>query len=309
MNESKQVSITIKAKELRLRENEYEGTKKEYPLVHFSDSGMLIDELAYSADQWTSGELDENNIDYPNESLYYVFEHFNFEDALLKATKTLQKFKKLIAALAVDIEEKTTKVAGRSNLQTGAYYALHYPEAWENLLREYKSKAEEERYSFYYSQFLSDYIPELAKELQEAEDDSRASLYKEWLYGDYRDYRGVLVEIAKYYGASEAIDYNDKQADIVTFTFDADDLHEKYCGCYQENGKCGERMTLKKYKAALIDDIYSSSVARRAKEKAANAKRKEERERLQAYKKEQAEKEQAEKAEAERIAKLKKLKK
>lgn len=305
MNESKKVSITIKAKELRKRVNDYEGTKEKYPLVDFTDSGMLIDELAYSADQWTSNELDENNIDYPDGSLSYVFEHFNFEDALLKATKTKKKLRALLVSLKDDeLVKKTTQVKNNTNLQEGAYYALNYPEAWSELLKEYKDKCEEERYQYYDSEFLSAHAPELAKELQEAEDDSRASLYKEWLYGDYRDYRGVLVEIAKYYGASEAIDYNDKQADIVTFTFDADDLHEKYCGCYQENGKCGERMTLKKYKAALIDDIYSSSNARREKEKAANAKRKEERERLQAYKKEQAEK-----AEAERIAKLKKLKK
>ena len=268
------MNITIKEKDLIKRKNTHEGTMKDYPLVAFTNSGMLIDELAYSAKQWTSDDLQENNFEYePNEPY-----QFDFETDLFSNTKTSKQLEKLCKVIDFDISKDTTKVKNNQNLQAGAYYALNYPEKWQELLKAYTEAVKD--------QDINEIIisKDYAKELQEARDSFHDDLYHEWLHGGQeRDNNGVLYEIAKYYGA-ESVDYDKKNAGEITFTYEQDnriDTDEKIS------------------KAWLLDQIFSASEMRRYKDDQVNAKRRAERERLAIYKAEQKTK-----AEADRKAKL-----
>jgi len=264
-------------------------TPEDIKGLNFTNTGRVIDELSYSAGEWTEDDLFMNNLEYEADNIEPY--NFNFEDDLLQNTKTMPAFKKLLATLKIDIEENTTKVNDQSNLQAGAYYAINYPEAFNNLLKEYTAKVKEQLYN--YDIILS---AQYQKEIEENRESYQREEYNEWLYGDHRNYRGVIALISKYYTEdSEAGSYNEKE-DIFTFTIDKETAKEEL-EAYQDGN-----FTIAKYKIYLLEQIKNKINNRYEKDQAEKRKRKEEREKTEAYKKQRKAEE-----EAERLAKLKTL--
>jgi len=255
----------------------YKSTDDKEYAHSFSPSGMLIDELAYCAGQWTSEDLYCNNCEYePNEPY-----NFNYENDLFENTKTVKDYQKIIKDLNISIGIRSAKTG---KLQMGAYIALEHAEKWQELLEAYTKKLKEDR-----TEGISKkYNDELQKEIDEYSDDQ----YREWLYGDRRDYAGVIYEIAKYFtderdGSYTKYDHKTKTDASYTFILNDDDIEKAKDEGYNKN-------QLKKW---LIDNIIESGKAREYKEKQENEKRKTERERLAIYKKEQKEKEDQERKE------------
>jgi hypothetical protein len=218
-----------------------------------SYSGLLIDELAFSAGQWTKDDLFENNCDYDDESAGYILEHFDFENEFLKtiSKKQAKKYKKDLSKFDLDLHD----------------YIDEIKELVGNEDLEEKCKT-------------------LFDELQAGRDEFWKQLTKEWLYGDYSNYRGVVYEIGKYYGAEDTI-YNHKKGDSFTFIFDIEDLHENYCGCGEYASDCKEYKE-KDYKQLLLNSINNSIDIETAKEKRKKEEREAEYKRQAEYRAKQA---------------------
>jgi len=264
-----------------------------------SATGTLIDELAYSAGEATQEDL--WNIDSQIYAIDYTIEHYNYKEELLKNIKTYEQYSKLTGAL--NVPEAVNSNISKQNKHIGAFVALNYPDHFSVQLEEYTNKLKDEACNYYDSDFLNDYAPDFTKELQDAVDEQTAQDYREWLHGDRRDYAGVLFLIAKYYGASDALAYDEKTGDSVVFTFDDEYLTERLDYANYDSVPMKEA-TQEDSKNWLINEITTSINSRYEKNKAEQAKRKAERERLTAYKAEQ----QAI-ADAERKAKLEALNK
>ena len=237
--------------------------------IQNTDSGYIIDELAYSAGQWTSNDLYENNIGYePNEPYCY-----DFEADLFEHTKTQEQLHELAERLDVGC----TLSKRKSNLQAGAYMALHNPMQWAELLKAWESAVRD--------QWNDDKLFSEAyqKELEEAKQSYHDDLYKEWLHGDYRDFAGVVYEIAKYFTDERSGDWDSKKAEY-TFTLNECDIEK-----YKEAGYRSNQI-----KRALLDEIKSASDSNASKEKADREKRREEYERTKAYKEERKKQEEEE---------------
>lgn len=260
------MKITLKSKDI----------KKTY-----SGTGTIIDELAYASGQWTENELHNNNYDYQYDGNDYVIKHFDFEDALLQATRTDKKLYDLARKLEVSLNANWEKIAKKQKLQSGACVALNNEEQWNELLARYKDTCIED------SEFLSKYAQELKKELQEAENSFWNNLTHEWLYGDYRDFNGILYEIKKYWDAEDII-FNDKNWDEVTLVFDDEKVKEEM-----------DKPTIKNYKGYLLTIIKSACESRHNKEMAEREKRIAERKAIEDYKAERKAQ-----ADAERKAKI-----
>lgn len=268
MNNNELLKIIITDKDLKKYKKVMKNKDGEEYRNMFSDSGMIIDELAYASKQWTSDELYQNNSEY---EVYTPYE-YNYEDDLFIATKTADKLYKLSYLLKVSLNANWERIAKEQKMQAGACVALNNPESWNELLQAYKEKLQEER---------TDGISKVYNEqLQEEIDSEWDNLYKEWLYGD-RDSIGVIKEIKKYWEAEDVV-YNKKDNDTFIFFFDkeqAKDTLENYNG---------EKLSAKNYKSYLLGEIQEAGEARQYKEKQENEKRKAERERLIEYKKERA---------------------
>ena len=246
--------------------------------IQNSESGMLIDELAYAAKQWTSEMLYNENTGYEPSEPY----NFDYEDDLLENTKTLQQLTDTLEKIDYDFDTSTIKISGANSLQAGAQVALNYPDEWSEILEAYTEKLKDER---------TDGISEkYNEELQEELDDWYNDRYSEWLNGD-RDYIGVVKSIAKYFTDSGIGDYNKKENEYMFLLNDYDIEKAK------EDGY--NKRQLKKW---ILQSIMQSSENRAYADKVEREKRKAERERVAQYKKEQAEKERTE-----RIARLKAL--
>lgn len=255
-----------------------------------SPSGMLIDELAYSAGEWTSEDLYTNNMEYEPYTPY----DYNYEKDLFAHTQTLEQYTELCDKLQANMGSNEALLDyKKSNLQAGAYMALNYPEQWAELLDAYKEKLQEDRTDG----ISKEYNDQLQKEIDEYNKDQ----YNKWLYGDHRDYAGVIRMISKYYTG----DYNNckyiphsRETEEACFIFDIDDeqLHDDYCGCNDTAETCTEKHD---YKADLLVTISNAGFRRAEKDKAERAKRAEERAKTKEY---QAKRKAQEKAE--RRAKL-----
>jgi hypothetical protein len=256
----------------------------------FSASGRVIDELAYSAKQWTEDDLFENNIDYENGSFDYIIERFNFENALLEQTKTKDE----LVAIAELLDTGATLDMKKTKLQAGAYMALKNAGQWSELLKAYTDKCKEEMYSYNDSEFLFKYASTLQKELADSVSDFYKQNYKEWLYGDHRDYAGVIREIAKYWTEDRDNGAYDEKTDVYTFTIDKETAKDEL---EQWNGG---KLSIKEYKSYLLGRMHDACNGIFEAKRAENRKRKEESERQRAYKAEQKAK-----AEADRVAELK----
>lgn len=242
------MDITITAKDLKKHN------------ISNSESGQVIDELAYACNRWTSDELWENNLEYEPNTPY----DFNYEEDLFEHTKTEEQFTKLYMDL-VD-NTKPAMIQGESKeLQAGAFVALTYPKQWALLLEAYKDTLEEDR-----TEGISEeYNKQLQKEIESYDEDQ----YKEWLHGDHRDYNGVVYDIAKYFTEEREGSYN-RERDEYTFTIGKSDMENMKEGGYRKN----------EYKNCLLDSIRNSSESRVIKDREEREKRKEERKKIQDWK-------------------------
>lgn len=256
--------------------------------IQNSPTGRLIDELAFSVDQWTEEDLYSNNFEYePNEPY-----NFDYEKDLFTKTKTLSDLHNVneyCEAFSVEFISKITDDYDKkkSKLQIGAFIALNYPTEWNDLLKEYTDKLNEDRTDGH----SKDYNEQLQKEIDWYWNDMR----KEWLYGDYRDYAGVVREIAKYYTDDrDGGKYDEKTGDY-TFYFDET--------CEQVDNWKNDGYKKNQYKRALLAFIKYYSNNQKEKQRAEREKRKEQREKEQAYKKEREQ--QAEQARRDMLLALK----
>src|SRR3990167_4081577 len=295
--ESKTIDIRITAKDFK--KFKPRGDRKR---ALFSASERVIDELAYSAKQWTEEDLHENNFDYESESVGYLLKEWKGSNAEDEFITLLNKGKLKTVLEFADTTDKQPKnllpLWKQSKLLFGAFIALEYPALFTEMLGCYQHTVDE---AFWDDEKLAEYAPELAKDKQDGMDEFWKNLNHEWLYGD-RSTQGVIYEIKKYYGAEET-EYQEKHDEFI-FTFDENELHEKYCGCgegYDDIKKCAYKKV--DWKAELLSSIESNSYSIYNKKHAESEKHAIERKRLNDYKAEQAKQ-----AEAERIAKLKAMK-
>jgi hypothetical protein len=218
---------------------------------HGSASGMLIDELAFSAGRWTEEDLYENNFDYENSGFDYVLEHFDFEGEFLKTLnkKQAKEYKRDLQKFESDLHD------------------------FEHGLKE-----------LVYDEELEKKCKALFDELEESKQWFWQNLTKEWLYGD-RSEIGVIERIGKYYGAEDT-EYNHKTGDSFSFIFDIEDFHEKYCGCGEYVDECKE-WKRSDWRGLLVDSINIDIENAKRKSDRENEERKAERERLAEYKAEQ----------------------
>ncbi len=241
--------------------------------IQNSHSGMLIDELAYSSEFCPSDNI-YDWVEIPQEP--YMFD---YEEDLLENTKTLGKLIDIIKKLELAAPEGTL-VGGGSNLQAGAYVALNNPDFWDILLIEYKKSLKYDGVDSISENFN--------EEIEEAIEDQYNYMYREWLHGDRSDV-GAIYTISKYF--TETCDgYYDEKEKKYTFVLSEYDI--------QEAKDCGYNK--RQLKAYLLDAIKSKGEERAVADRIERQKRKEERERLEQYRKEQAEKE--------RITRVEKLK-
>jgi hypothetical protein len=239
----------------------------------YSDSGALIDELAYSAGEWTSSELYENNMDYEPVEPY----QFDFEADLLANTKKLHELRDLTDKMKFEFPIGT-KVDGARPQTAGAQIALYSPEAFTELLQAYTEAVKEQHGS---DTILS---PQYEKELQEAKDSFSEDQLYEWLFGDYRDYAGVMKMIAKYYGA-ESVDLVDRKQPFmsdITFTFDDEQIEEI------KSDNDFDTLTEQELQQYIINSISDASYSKHAEHKRKSEARRLEHEKEQAYKAERA---------------------
>lgn len=245
---------------------------EKYPIQN-TDSGLLIDELAYAAGQWTEDELMNNNYDYEPYTPY----SFDYEKDLLENTKTVEQLYNIAKQVGVSINANWERISREQGLQAGACVALNNKTEWETLLEAYTEKLKDDRTDGISNAYN--------KELQEEIDDFWSDMRKEWLYGD-RYYAGVISEISKHFTETRDGEYNEKD-NSYTFFMTENDIEDAKNHGYNKR-------QLKKY---LLQCIYNKSTDRVNWEKIEREMKKAERERLAQYKKEQAEKAEQERRE------------
>ena len=253
-------------------------TQKDVKDFGYSMTGRVIDELAYCANKWTEEDLIENNWEYEPLEPY----NFNYEADLLSNTKTLKDFYSLQVNLGITPFVKLNKAFLNSKLQAGAFMALNYPDKWEELLNAYKENLKENR-----TESISE---SFNKELQKEIDEYYDNLTNEWLYGDYRDYEGVVIGISNCFTESRDNGIYITKDDIYILYLDKNFIEEAKEAGYSKR-------EVKKY---FLQIAKNKGFARKQEEDLKRQKRQEERKRLAEYKEKQKQEEKAE-----REAKLK----
>jgi len=263
--------------EISLTQKDIEDAK-----ISNTDSGYILDELAYSAGKWTSNDMHEANMDYEPLEPY----QYDFEKDLFGKIKTWKDLQDICSQIGYAGNLPSMFMLSKTELQAGAFIALNLSDIWTALLFLYTEKLKADR---------MDSISEAYnKALQSEVDDYYDDLYQIWLYGD-RDSAGVIAEVGRYY--TENAGTFDKVEHVFTFHLsenDEQDIRD------DENMPETEPVTEAQAKAYLIDCIIANGNNRAAKDKQEREKRKAEYEKTREYKARQAEQ-----AQAERIAKLK----
>lgn len=223
--------------------------------VNGNSTGMAIDTLAIAVSGGDSNDFEDWGGDH--ETQKYVLEHYNYEDAMLKeATKAQLK------------------------------EWLHNPQAQAEALEEYTQNRKEGIYTG------EDTDSELAEEIEEALQEYHDEQYHEWIYGDRRNWAGILGTAEQKYGRHD-IKFDHKNGEVYA------EISEDIINDWKAEGSIDRKNQAYKY---LENRINNDAGAEHDKKIREREERKKERERLQAYKAKQAEE-----AEVERQKKLKKL--
>lgn len=278
-------------------------------------SGQSIDMLAMAIGEWTEEDLTQNNHAYEYDGLEYIFEHFNFENALLEHGAAMAKEGNAsgfidevlgYAAWLHEDEEKGNEVKYeqgmnlfmayyRQKLQVGAWFAINYPLTWQKALEAFEERCEDLKFNYNEGE-LERIAPKLAAEITESIEDFWQELQEEWLNGS-RDFAGILRIAAKRLSA-ESVEWLNQKNEIAV-TWSDEGAREFLTGTDAE-----DKPSMAALKRELSYYIACKMNTEASKEQAEKERRKAERERVVKY---QAERKQA--AELERIEKLKTLKK
>lgn len=266
-----------------------------------TDSGRLIDKMAMSIGQWTENDLFINNTEYEHESFDYIYEHFDFEMAFLTWLNkmTTKQIKEYLKKDEVYHGDDIIKDYKKQKLLFGAYFALNYPVNYKVELQAFEEELEEERSEYYESEKMEEKAPELKKELEESVDDFQKRNYKEWLYGDNSNFRGIIFEFKKKIEA-DSVEYNEKEDELYIEIDETADLDFYYNNSLDDE----RRFTKKEMKDLIVDTITNGMIGHDEKQQAERKKRSEEYTRVRNYKEEQAK--EAEKERREKLLAMKK---
>lgn len=245
--------------------------------------GHALDTFCYALKLTTEDALFSLNCDYESECLSDAFNAFNFAGALRDELNELTP-EEAAARAGEPIAAGLTK----SEYLPGDSLFIESPSTFETLLEAYRDEA---RAAFEALEYGS--LPKaLQDELEETRDAFQEELHRTWLHGDRHD-AGVLELIAKHLfdSAADATVAWDQTEDVVTLTLDDPEaLRSLYGYDLSDDDKLptAEEASayLKDYILNRADDVYTAA-------KIAQEGRKAERERLIAYKAEQAQVERA----------------
>lgn len=233
--------------------------------ILFTDSGHVIDELAYSIGQCTHDEL----YDYAEGEPYKPYS-FDYEGDLFRATKTESKLYATAKTLGIGLNANLGKLSKKKKLQAGAFMALQDPTSWAALLEAYTNKLQDDRTDAMSNAYV--------KALEEEVESYYKDITREWLHGDHSNSFGVIYEIGKYYTENPRECSYDLKTDEYTFALDEDVIE------FELEAYDGSKYSLVAYKNYLLMTIRNKSEARQYKDKQEHEKRKKEREDLAAYK-------------------------
>lgn len=224
--------------------------------INGNSTGCTLDTLAIAVQGQDSNDIDWNN-ESRIETEKYVLENYNYEaDMLKEATKAQLK------------------------------EWLKDPQDQESALDEYTEKRKEAITSG------EDCESELYTQIQKAIEAQSEQDYKEWLYGDYRNYAGLFAEAYKRYNVTFTEEKGEVFADIPQETIDE----------WIDYERLPKKHTIKQALAILEEQINSDAHAQYQNKLARHAKNKLERERQAEY-----QEKCAQEAEAQRQATLKAL--
>jgi hypothetical protein len=258
-----------------------------------TDSGYYLDEIARGLELWDSLELDENNLEYFDESVKYVLDNYDFETAFINwANENPNEIFK-----SSNVGNARDKALFESQeLKAGAFLALTFPDWFSDELDKFE-EAEKEA--------VSDNEPTRSSVGQEAEtaySDSQESLYSEWLNGD-RNSIGLLDTLSQHLTDERRnVTYNESNGSFLEISFDREEAFtfiEDESGDEIDENISSEDLSAK-LKTAILDNLERNASKYTEKQKQELEKRRLEYARIKEY-----QKGQAEKAEALRIEKLK----
>lgn len=229
--------------------------------INGNSTGAPLDTLAIAVDGRDSNDIE--NWDGDTYIQEYVFDNYDYEGAMLKeATKA-------------DLEKW-----------------LHDPMAQADALKQY---AEERREAVTSGR---DTDSDLYQEVQDAIDSQRDDDYRQWIYGDHRDWAGILTMGARMYGNGDyqndyGLEFTTEKGEVYA------NLDKELIAYWKEEGYIERASQAYAYLERSINDDARANYSKKQEEQ---KKRRAEHERLSAYKKEQAEK-----AEIERQERIKSL--
>lgn len=266
-----------------------------------TDSGRLIDKMAMSIGQWTENDLFINNTEYEHEGFDYIYEHFDFEMAFLTWLNkmTIKQIKEYLKKDEVYHGDAIIKDYKKQKLLFGAYFALNYPVNYKVELQAFEEELEEERSEYYESEKMEEKAPELKKQLEESVNDFQKRNYKEWLYGDNSNFRGIIFEFKKRIEA-DSVEYSETEDELYIEIDETADLDFYYNNSLDDE----RRFTKKEMKDLIVDTITNGMINEDEKQQAERKKRNEEYTRVRNYKEEQAK--EAEKERREKLLAMKK---
>lgn len=246
--------------------------------------GHALDTFCYALKLTTEEQMFENNIDFESGWLSDTFNTFDFAGALRDELNELTPVEASNRIGQADLSDDILE----SDYLPGDYLSLECPDTFETLLEAYR---EEARAAFYALEYGS--LPKaLQDELEETRDACQRELHRLWLHGDRHD-AGVLELIAKHLfdDTRDATVAWDQTEDVVTITLnDPEALRSLYGYDLSDDDKLptAEEASayLKDYILNRADGVYTAA-------KIAQEGRKAERDRLIAYKAEQAQAERA----------------
>jgi len=286
MENKKNISIFLESKDIK---------------IDRTDSGRLIDKVALAVDGRTEDDIYESAAEYETGSFDYIFEHFDFENALIDYFERLQ-----FEALRFFCEDfsagdypKLKKEIDGSKLRAGAYLALTYPDKWRQSVKEFEELCDEYKYEYHDDGGeLVKIAPALQKELSDSVDEYWKEQHREWLYGDYSSWAGIVRIFLRALSA-DGINYDKK-----TDTFTIDFTYEQAEDFISERADEGYKINNATLKREIVEFIEYKGEQNANEEAARVAKRREEWAKTKQY-----QDERKAQAEAERIEKLKSMKK
>jgi len=273
---------------------DFTGKKNDSEVPHTS-SGQVYDLLAIASGNSELNDMYDWESDITDGAVQYVLDNYDFETAYiahLNTQKDMGMSPKLYISQPAD-----------SDLEYGAYVALTYPDSFQEGLDEWTEETKDACRQHY---DMPDTVPaDLKTEIEEAVESAQDEMLREYLHGDYRDWRGVYSEASRELFRDYDVDFSQSEEQLVSNVLQVkvDDNDARIIVEEYEGVELKKTPSEKRIREAIVGTILNEARHIVEKRKVENEKRKAERERVAAY-----QKEQKEKKEAERIAKLQAMK-